>query len=54
MIKVILMVIMAVFFSVALLVTWYWRDAAYAPDSLDLIRYFILLPLGLSFVLLSP
>lgn len=54
MIKVILMVIMAVFFSVAVLVIWYWRDAAYAPDSLDLIRYFILIPVGLSLLLLSP
>ena len=32
----------------------YWRDTAYNPSGMDLIRYFLLLPLVITAILLSP
>lgn len=32
----------------------YWRDTAYNPSGIDLIRYFLLLPLTITAILLSP
>lgn len=54
MIKIILTVMLSVFLTISLVLILYWRDAAYAPNRSDLITYFILLPLAISLLLLSP
>ncbi|EPF74476.1 hypothetical protein [Acinetobacter rudis] len=54
MLKVILSVFMAIFFTTCLLMIFYWRDTQLEPNELDLIIYLILLPLALSLIFLTP
>ena len=54
MIKLILAVFSSIFILVSAALIYYWRDIQYDPSAMDLFSYFILLPLVLSFILLSP
>jgi len=54
MIKKILATLITCFILVALIVIFYWRDTQYLPESADLINYFLILPIVITFVLLSP
>ncbi|NNH00203.1 hypothetical protein [Acinetobacter sp. ANC 5414] len=54
MIKVILGTFTSIFLMVSIAIIYYWRDVQYAPSSMDLLSYFIVLPLVLSLILLSP
>ena len=54
MIKLILGALSSIFLIVSITIIYYWRDIQYDPSSLDLLSYFIVLPLVLSLILLSP
>lgn len=54
MLKVILMVVLGIFCSIALLMISYWRDAQYQPSGFDLWGYLVLLPFGLSMLIFAP
>lgn len=54
MIKKILATLITCFILVGLVVIFYWRDTQYLPESADLINYFLILPVVITFVLLSP
>ncbi|MDR2061895.1 MAG: hypothetical protein LBQ29_10920, partial [Acinetobacter sp.] len=54
MIKKILATLITCFILVALIVIFYWRDTQYLPESADLINYFLILPVVITFILLSP
>ncbi|WP_425919144.1 hypothetical protein [Acinetobacter sp. TSRC1-2] len=54
MIKLILGALSSIFLIVSIAIIYYWRDIQYDPSSIDLLSYFIVLPLVLSLILLSP
>jgi len=54
MIKLILGALSSIFLIVSITIIYYWRDIQYDPSSLDLLSYFIVLPLVLSLILLAP
>ena len=54
MMKKILATLIACFILVGLVVIFYWRDIQYQPESADLINYFLILPVVISLLLLSP
>ncbi|TCB58545.1 hypothetical protein [Acinetobacter terrae] len=54
MIKLILGTFSSIFLIVSIAIIYYWRDVQYDPSSMDLLSYFIVLPLVLSLILLSP
>ena len=54
MIKKILATLISCFILVGLIVIYYWRDIQYQPESADLINYFLILPVAITFILLSP
>ncbi|MGA6136281.1 hypothetical protein ACPER7_08230 [Acinetobacter dispersus] len=54
MIKKILATLISCFILVGLIVIYYWRDIQYQPESVDLINYFLILPVAITLVLLSP
>lgn len=54
MIKKILATLISCFILVGLIVIYYWRDIQYQPESADLINYFLILPVAITLVLLSP
>lgn len=54
MLRVIVGVYLGVLFLISLVLIGYWRDAQYAPSGIDLLVYFLLMPLGVSLLLLSP
>ncbi|ENW08738.1 hypothetical protein [Acinetobacter beijerinckii] len=54
MIKKILATLISCFVLVGLIVIYYWRDIQYQPESTDLINYFLILPVVITFILLSP
>ena len=54
MIKKILATLISCFILVGLIVIYYWRDIQYQPESADLINYFLILPVVITLLLLSP
>lgn len=54
MLKVIVIVCSIIFFLTSTAIVFYWRDANYVPDAADLIFNFVLIPLGLSCIILLP
>ncbi|MCH7336119.1 hypothetical protein [Acinetobacter sp. NIPH 2699] len=54
MIKKIIAIFISCFILVGLIVIYFWRDTQFQPESNDLIRYFVLLPLFITAVLISP
>ena len=54
MVKKILATIISCFILVGLMVIYYWHDIQYQPESPDLIHYFLILPIVITMVLLSP
>lgn len=54
MIKLIVAVFSSIFILVSAALIYYWRDIQYDPSAMDLWSYFILLPLFLTLILLSP
>ena len=54
MVKKILATLISCFILVGLVVVYYWRDIQYQPESADLINYFLILPVVMTLVLLSP
>lgn len=54
MIKKILATLISCFILVGLIVIYYWRDIQYQPESVDLINYFLILPVAITLLLLSP
>jgi hypothetical protein len=54
MIKLILGTFTSIFLIVSIAIIYYWRDIQYDPSSMDLLSYFVVLPLVLSLILLSP
>lgn len=54
MIKKILATLISCFILVGLIVIYYWRDIQYQPESADLINYFLILPVAITLLLLSP
>jgi len=54
MIKLIFGALSSTFLIVSIAIIYYWRDIQYDPSGLDLLSYFIVLPLVLSLILLSP
>ncbi|MCH7289917.1 hypothetical protein MMP65_00340 [Acinetobacter sp. ANC 3926] len=54
MVKKILATLISCFILVGLVVVYYWRDIQYQPESADLINYFLILPVVITLVLLSP
>ncbi|TCB50756.1 hypothetical protein E0H80_07990 [Acinetobacter sp. ANC 4779] len=54
MIKLILGTFTSIFLMVSIAIIYYWRDIQYDPSSMDLLSYFIVIPLVLSLILLSP
>lgn len=54
MIKPILGTFSSIFLIVSIAIIYYWRDVQYDPSSMDLLSYFIVLPLVFSLILLSP
>ena len=54
MVKKILATLISCFILVGLVVIYYWRDIQYQPQSADLINYFLILPVVITLVVLSP
>lgn len=54
MIKIVLATFSSLFLMVSIVIIYYWRDVKYNPSSMDLLSYFIVLPLVLSLILLAP
>lgn len=54
MIKLILATFSSIFLMISIAIIYYWRDVQYDPSSMDLLSYFIVLPLVLSLILLTP
>ncbi|NNG77654.1 hypothetical protein HLH10_15605 [Acinetobacter sp. ANC 4277] len=54
MIKFILGTFTSIFLIVSIGIIYYWRDVQYDPSSMELLSYFIILPLVLSLTLLTP
>lgn len=54
MIKLIFGALSSTFLIVSIAIIFYWRDIQYDPSGLNLLSYFIVLPLVLSLILLSP
>ncbi|NNH35952.1 hypothetical protein HLH12_10420 [Acinetobacter sp. NIPH 2377] len=54
MIKIVLATFSSLFLMVSIAIIYYWRDVKYDPFSMDLLSYFIVLPLVLSLILLAP
>ena len=54
MIKVIVSTILALILITSSLVIYYWRDVQYDPTGMDMLQFFILLPVCAGLLLLSP
>ncbi|WP_445659873.1 hypothetical protein [Acinetobacter sp. F16] len=54
MIKLVLATFSSIFLVVSIAIIYYWRDVQYDPSSMNLLSYFIVLPLVLSLILLAP
>ena len=54
MIKLVLATFSSIFLVVSIAIIYYWRDVQYDPSSMNLLSYFIVLPLVLSLILLTP
>ncbi|ATO20563.1 hypothetical protein BS636_13230 [Acinetobacter sp. LoGeW2-3] len=54
MIKIIISTILALIFITSGLVIYYWRDVQYDPTGIDMLQFFILLPVCAALLLLSP
>ncbi|TCB53909.1 hypothetical protein [Acinetobacter terrestris] len=54
MIKLVLATFSSLFLMVSIAIIYYWRDVQYDPSRMDLLSYFIVLPLVLSLILLAP
>ena len=54
MVKKILATLISCFILTGLVVVYYWRDIQYQPESADLINYFLILPMVITLILLSP
>ncbi|MFV5490154.1 hypothetical protein [Acinetobacter sp. ASP199] len=54
MIKVLISTILALFLIISGLVVYYWRDVQYDPTGMDILQFFILLPLCVALLLYSP
>jgi len=52
MIKKILATLISCFILVGLIVIYYWRDIQYQPESVDLINYFLILPVAITLLFL--
>ncbi|RZF55681.1 hypothetical protein EXE30_02415 [Acinetobacter halotolerans] len=54
MVKKIIAIFISCFILVGVIVIYFWRDTQFQPQSNDLIRYFVLLPLLITTALISP